>query len=81
MVSFARDEFFAHGKHLLSAGRRVIEHRVHGEKRDNGQNLLSAGEVWRDQDGLQNIVKKNVSHMANYKDKELFRFPHHVLRL
>lgn len=53
MVSLAGDEFLAHGEHLVSAGRGVAEHGVHRQQRDDGQNLLCAGKLWGDQDGLQ----------------------------
>lgn len=69
MVSFTGDEFFAHSKHLVSACRRVVEHGVHGEQRDNGQNLFGTGEVWRDQDGLQK--KKKEPFSSTHLDFEL----------
>ena len=52
MVSLAGGELPARGEHLVTAGRRVVQHRVHREQGNDAQHLLRAGEVWGQQDGL-----------------------------
>ncbi len=51
-VALAGDELLADGEDVVSACGRIVEDRVDGEERDEGQNLLSAGELGRDQQSL-----------------------------
>jgi len=52
VVSFAGGKLLACGEHLLPPGGRVKQHGVHRHQRHDAQNLLAAGEVGGQQDGL-----------------------------
>lgn len=52
VVALAGDELPADGEDVVSARGRIVEDWVDGEERDDGQNLLSAGEIRRDQQSL-----------------------------
>lgn len=68
VVSFAGTELFACGEHLLPPGGRVEQHCVHRQQRYDAQNLLSAGEVWRQQDGLQAGKKQGQGNVTPSSD-------------
>jgi len=52
VVSFAGGELLASSEHLFPLGRRVKQYSVHGQQRYDAQNLIRAGVVRRQQDGL-----------------------------
>lgn len=52
VVSFAGGELLASSEHLFPLGRRVKQYSVHRQQRYDAQNLIRAGVVRRQQDGL-----------------------------
>ncbi len=67
VVALAGDELLADGEDVVSACGRIVEDRVDGEERDDGQNLLSAGEIRRDQQSLWR--RRRTRLQSNYSQK------------
>ncbi len=75
VVTLAGDELLADGEDVVSACGRIVEDRVDGEERDDGQNLLSAGEIRRDQ---QSLMQKNTLTVKLQPENNSFSTPNQI---